>query len=148
MQDPKQQSPAWFWSAAVEGLRLCGRSISSGTHCANMIKNICLSRANKSLFRSNGKCLNPPSCRHECPNQSFCNKAKFLNPSNCCLCQCPNPYSMPEPLKQDIMGVRKGSRNCAECPNLCMPEPPRFPFHSLEWPKRFFFRALSGNECF
>ena len=50
VQDPKQQLPAWFWSAAVEGLRLCGRSISSGTHCANMIKNMSFQRPTRACF--------------------------------------------------------------------------------------------------
>ena len=31
---------------------------------------------------------------------------------------------MPEPLEKDFVGVRKGPRNCAECPNPCMPERP------------------------
>ena len=40
VHDPQQQSPAWVWNAAAEGLRLRGRSISSGARRTNMIKNM------------------------------------------------------------------------------------------------------------
>ena len=56
-----------------------------------------------------------------------CNKVKFPNLPNC--------Y---------FMGLRKGSRNSAECPNLCMSERPRFPLHRPEWSKRLLFVSVTG----
>ena len=58
----------------------------------------------------------------------------------------PEPLLYARTLEQDFMVVTKGSRNCAECPNPCMPEPPRFPLHSPEWPKRFLFVSVSGVD--
>ena len=94
VHDPHQQSPAWLWNAAAEGLSLRGRSISSGTHCIDMIKNMSFQEPKKACFAV-GKC--PLSCRHECPNQPSCNKVESPNPPDSYPCQCPNPYSMPEP---------------------------------------------------
>ena len=108
-----------------------------------------VSRANKGLFRSNGvnaRTCQAPSCRHECPNHSSCNKVESLNPPDCCLCQCPNPFFIPEPSEEDVVGMRKRSRNYAECPNPCMPERP-----CLNYPGSLFMcrngQTASLHKC-
>ena len=47
---PSNSPQLGFGSAAVEGLGLCGRSISSGTHCADMIKNMSFQGPTKVCF--------------------------------------------------------------------------------------------------
>ena len=43
-------------------------------------------------------------------------------------------------------GGEVGVPDCAKCPNLSMPERPRFPLHMPEWPKRFLFVSVSGID--
>ena len=139
MHDPHQQSPAWFWNAAAEGVSLRGRSISSGTHCTDMVKNMSLQGPTKVCFTVTVNARTPQVVDMNARTSRFAIRLKSPNPPDCSLRQSRNPYSVPEPSEKDLMRVRKGSPNCPKCRTWACPNNPGSLFICRKWPKRFFF---------
>ena len=79
------------------------------------------------------------------PNQSSCNKVESPNP-RLLFVSMSEPVFHARTLKAGSRGGEAGVPDCAECPNLSMPERPRFPLHMPEWPKRLLFVSVSWTD--